>query len=120
VKLSKEEQALVLKHRQEQEEDKPKLQGFAKHNIYMVNDDCYQMGNWWFSQSARDEVIQDFIEHFDLAAKKGSKFVCFIIDKRQSWYDDDGYGIDNMSDQWAQENLQDITEIKPKTKRARK
>ena len=51
---------------------------------------------------------------FELACPAGTKFVCFIDEDGEAWYDDINYGIENMDADWAAKYLRDIQPIKKK------
>lgn len=114
MKLSEEEKKVILEMRKKKEDDKPKKIGFLKEDLFTIspNEDAHIFSNWILSREEKQKEIDEFINNFQLACPAGTKFVCFIDDGNESWFDDINYGIENMDNDWANKYLKDIKFIK--------
>jgi len=111
MKLSKEEQEMVLKLRAEKEAEKPVKSGVLKHNLYRVNEQRFTIDGWLFSEEEKAKIINRFDDRFTLIPK-GTEMVCYIEDGEESWYDDDS--LNGLSADWADENVTDIKKLRKK------
>lgn len=111
MKLTKEEEKLILKKRKEVDRNLPKKIGFLKHDLYSFDEPSYD--NYWIlDKKEKDLIVKDFLTHFELVVPAGSKFVCFINeDDKEQWFDDICYGIEGMPADWAKKNLKGIKRI---------
>lgn len=108
MKLTKEEKQLILAKRKSEQDDKPKKFAFARSNIYILRkriENSYSI----FDEDEKNSAIANA---FELVIPVGTKFVCFIDDNEESWYDDIGYGIEAMNHEWARKYLKNIRRIK--------
>lgn len=122
MKLTKAEQELILKKRKEEEESKPKLMGFLKESLYdfpTENGDselCYYEHNpsnfWLVNEELKEKWIKTFQASFNIVLPAGTKFVCYIQDGEELWFDDINYGIEEMDDKWAKIYLENIQQFK--------
>lgn len=116
MKLTKAEKKLIEelreKQRIEDEKNTPKFEGTLKHNLYVAEKGTFEISNWLLSEDELNEEIQSFRESFEIKIPAGSKFVCFVDNCDQSWYDDVCAGIENMSEEWAKDNLENIKPYK--------
>ena len=120
MKLTKKEKELILKKRAEEEALKPKKVGYLKEDLYSYENDegcnlkfyadC-ESGFWLCNKEQKNKWIEEFSKHFEIALKKGSKFVCYIDDDEDRWYDDHNYGVESMDAEWAQKFLENIENI---------
>jgi len=110
MKLTKVEKKLILERRRQQADNSPKKFGFLKEDLYTIDADLSIPKNygWIFSESTKNKIIKDFSDHFVLALKAGSQFHCFIRDDKEEWYDCEGYGIECLDNEWAEDHLIDI------------
>lgn len=118
MKLTKEEEAIILARREKEEANKPKKEGFLKENLYTVEGiDSWIYNDWFFSEQEKQKEIENFTNSFNPALKAGTRFICYInSENEESWYDDEGYGIEAMDADWAEEYLRDIAPIKSEKK----
>jgi tRNA G10 N-methylase Trm11 len=115
MRLTKAEKEFILEKRRQEEEQKPKKIGFLKEDIYDFNGYSLSQdirGCYYVSASLKDKMVTDFINSFTLGLKAGAKFVCFIEDNQEQWYDEENYGIEAKDTEWANERLYNITKIK--------
>jgi len=54
------------------------------------------------TRKAFEKVLEKHIDKLE----KGTPFVCYKNDGEESWYDDVNFGIEDMSSEWAKENLE--------------
>lgn len=114
MKLSKEEKELVIKLRAEKASEKPFKIAYAKHDLYIFHshDMNYEISGWLFSPEEKNEEIANFISEFELVVNKGVKFECYLGDDGiPSWYDTE-YGLEYLSEDWAEKNLEKFKLIK--------
>ena len=109
MKLTKEEEALILQMRVKEEENEVKKIGYAKHDIYANDDEEI------FSEEEMKKAIQEYTDSFHVVISKGDILDCFIINGEESWYDRD-YGLSDLPATWAKDNLEKIKNIKKKSK----
>ena len=112
--LTEEERQLILDKRTKEEAEKPKKTGILKENLYTISSDLDASGEygWLFSKSVKETIIKDFKSRFELALEKGAEFICYYRDDgSESWYDQENYGIEDMSADWAKEHLTNIKNI---------
>lgn len=121
MKLSKEEEQLILERRQQDDSDKVKRVGYLNRDLYQ-----YDVANacslsfradsdklfWLCDEKQKKKWKKKFNEHFKLVLKKGTQFVCFIWNGKENWYDNVDYGIECMDDKWALEYLENISDVK--------
>jgi len=113
MKLTEEEKQIILKKREKEDRNKPKKTGVAKTNIYTRIDIDFPIDSWFFNTTEKDDCIKKFADTFELAIKKGNSFSCFIDeDGEESWFDDIGYGFEQMNSEWAAKYLDNIRSIK--------
>lgn len=113
MKLTEEEKEIILAKRKEEEKLKPKKTAIAKANIYTRKDIDFPVDSWFFNTTEKDDCIKEFADTFELAIEKGDSFSCFLEeDGEESWYDNIGYGFENMSSEWAKKYLENIRPIK--------
>lgn len=120
MKLTLEEKELILKKRKEEDDEKPKKVGYLKEDLYSyANDrDCdlhfcsdLSMDFWLATEQQKENFIKEFVEHFKRVLKKGDKFVCFIVNGKEEWYDDVNYDVECMNKEWAETYLENIKSI---------
>lgn len=112
MKLSKEEKDLIFKKRAEEEAEKPVKIGFAKENLYKVND--YRNDNWFASESEKIALIKDFENYIELSVPKGTEFECYIDNNEEFWCDTFSGLFSEMPSDWAEKYLDKIKVIKRK------
>lgn len=110
MKLTKEEQQIILDLRKSKEKDKPKLMGFCKEDFYVSN-----LANlnvpWLLTKSEKEDIEKNFSNNFKMVVPQNSRFVCFIDELGEEWYDEI-YGIEGMGGEWARKYLKDIKPYK--------
>lgn len=98
--------------------NKPCKMGFLKHDMYEFYDEKYPRPKYMkCTKENKDKIIQEFSEKFEKIAEKGAKFVCYKDEERARiagteylWYDENGF-FEEMDDEWAKENLDNIVDI---------
>jgi hypothetical protein len=121
MKLTEKEKSDILKSRTEAEDKLPKMVGYAKEDLYQVND--YIKDSWFASASERKEIINDFSNNFiELSVPAGAEFECYITENgEECWYDTTDSGLFAAMDaEWARKYLKDIKPIKKKKKKKKK
>jgi len=111
--LTAEEEQLILKKREEEknqkredeESQKPKKTGVLKHDLYDFSP--VRIYERLFSDQERKAAIENFEDRFTLVAKAGAIFDCYIDNGVEGWYDRE-YGLEDLSEKWAKENLTNI------------
>jgi hypothetical protein len=124
MKLTSEEKELVLKHREQNALNKPQKVGYLKMDLFSYDTDFGSGGNglafyresdnglWLCDKEVMKTWVRQFKEHFKLEIPKGIKFVCFIDkDGKESWFDDENYGMEDRSRGWAETFLEKIYEL---------
>jgi len=112
--LDIEELKLIIAHREK--ESRVVKEGFLKEDLYTFDSSKgysgihyhINMGDEYFTSEQVDDVVNDFKSHFKLALEKGTRFVAFWYYDSLMWYDDVGYGIEEMEDDWAEKYLEPI------------
>lgn len=99
------------------EEDIVRKIGYLKEDYYSFDSD----GNgfvfsqpytdfWLLTKKEKIKLINQFESKFELVLLKGTKFNCYVIDGKECWFDDVGYGVEMMNSKWAEKNLENINE----------
>lgn len=109
--LTEDEKQLILDNRKKKEAVKPKKIGFLKEDLFRVKEKTFNISSFLLTLSKVNEEITKFSGRFEFIAPKRTKFVCFIDFEAEFWYDDEGFGIENMSNAWGECYLTDIKEI---------
>ncbi len=113
--LTDEEKQLILDKRAKEESEKPKKSGQLKHDLYFVahNDVGFLRDSRYsfVTQQQIDDLIELIKCNFVLTVPKGTKFICFIEHNNESWYDDEGYGVEEMSKYWANDHLEEFQSL---------
>lgn len=121
MKLTEEEKRLVLEKRKKEEIKLTKKIGYLKEDLYHFSLDDLQLELYYLvTQEQKEDIIKYFSNNFELVAKKGDPFDCYIEeDGRESWYDRE-WGIGGMSAEWANNFLENISNVpKRRTKKCR-
>lgn len=105
--LTIEEKALIKKHREEQDHDKPKKIGYLKENLYQFTDEMknYPTDYRTYTKNEVDEFIQIFSNSFRHCLDKNSIFDCYIDNNIESWYDRVDGTVEGETQSWAMKNL---------------
>jgi hypothetical protein len=113
MKLTSKEQALINKLRKEEQDKLPKKIGYAKENLYQVND--FPEVNWFISESEKQDIIENLTTNYiELSAPAGTIFDCYIDDGEESWYDQADGLFSGMDTKWATKYLTNIKTVKRK------
>lgn len=116
MKLTKEEEQIILRYRAEQDGRKPKKEGFLKTDLY-----TYEYGEdwerdtqfWLYTEKELEIARKEFENSFKRVLKKGTRFICFINESgTESWFDDVNYGVEGQDKAWAKLYLTNIRDIK--------
>lgn len=126
MKLTEEEKELILKKREEEEAKLPKFKANLKHDLFCINAgrpeirihirDIVNDYGWYTPQEALDKISKKFNERMQELSrpilKKGAEFVCYIENGFESWYDYEGWGVEERDSDWAKQNLENIRPYK--------
>lgn len=124
MKLTKEEKELILKKREEEDNNKPKFTGEAKHDLYYLKSGRPEIiidlssvvrdHGWVFSKKILDKIIVSVNAQINQSlikvSDKADMFDCFIMGGDELWYDRKGY-IEESPETWARENLENIKPV---------
>lgn len=102
-------------------EDRVVKIGYLKEDLY----DFHSNGNgngivfrrnwaklcWLNTKKEKENIIKDFKSRFELVLPAGTKFVCFLYEGREEWYDDVNYGLEGMDAAWAEKYLEKIINV---------
>jgi hypothetical protein len=102
---------------QKEEGEKPIKTGELKHDLYCFDSNAvkYHMNNMEYWMVTKEEVdlfiatVEKLCCSLDL--KKGAKFICFLEDGGESWYDDVNYGVEGVGADWAEKHLTNIKKV---------
>jgi hypothetical protein len=89
--------------------------GYLKCDLYNFHSDSgdrmefrVSWGKSWLkTKEEKEGCIKQFEKRFELVLRKGAKFIKFADD---GWFDDENYGVESMSDEWADMYLENIQE----------
>lgn len=112
MELTEEEIQIILDKRKKEEPEKPEKVGYLKVNLYYR--DCRQIeDNWLYTESGKDEAVQEFADSFDQIGTIGDEFDCYLdANGNEEWYDqNDGY-CNGMDAEWAKTHLRKIKKVK--------
>jgi len=101
------------------EEDKVVKTGILKHDLFCYpidfgyNDGVsyYYPANWPATKKEIRDIILNFKNRCCVILPKGTKFLCFIVDGEESWYDEENRVVVDTTKEWAEEHLENISEI---------
>lgn len=120
MKLTDKEKEIIKKLRDEEENEKPYREAFLKHDLW--TSECFDRdsdlalenpfkNDHGFPQITKAEVdgiIKVFKESFEKILDKGARFVSYIDDGEELWYDCVGYGIEGVDNYWAEKHLENF------------
>jgi len=115
MKLTLEEEKLIMENRKKEEVNKPKKHGILKHDLFYINSrypeiridirDIIEKYGWFIPKLALDEIKTRCLNHtYQIIVKKGTKFDCYIDDSEELWSDAEGVGVEEMNAEWAKKN----------------
>jgi hypothetical protein len=109
--------ALAAKKHEEEEaaENCVKREGFLKEDLYSYDktvvselEESGFLEFWLYTAKEKETII---FNSFALVLKKGTRFVCFIDNGKESWFDDVNYGIEEMDAYWAGKYLENVRDV---------
>lgn len=78
-----------------------------KHDLFLLREKRIY-GNWVNEKELEEIKNNLYIMH----VPKGTEFECIMLDNKWNmWFDCDGVGLEEMSDEWANENLENIESV---------
>lgn len=91
--------------------------GFLKHDLYykahlMTDDDVFEFEYGVMTLSEVKKAIEDFKNKFELVLKKGTKFLSYMRNGEEYWFDCANHGLEDMSLKWANKHLMLIQTVK--------
>jgi hypothetical protein len=121
MKLTEEEKQIILEKRKQENWDRPKIQGFLRHDL--TENPFYGSSNfgkhfppeYYITKEEFLDGIEKIKKEFDddLTISKGSRFVCYIDeDGTEEWYDGVNFGIEGMGEEWSKKHLENIRKIR--------
>jgi hypothetical protein len=115
MKLSKEEEQLIIKHRDAVEAGKAKKEGFLKKDLYAYDykEEWKENSDFWlYTVEDVREAINELKRSLTVVLKKGTRFICYIDNGVEEWYDDENFGIEGEDATWSKKYLENIRKIK--------
>lgn len=126
IEVTEEEKTLIEKRREEKNSLKIKKIGFLKHDLYGFKDDycSYEVDMLSYldeyDKYCTKEIKQKMLNELDDALKivitKGNKFCCLIRDNVEHWFEESsfvgGTSFYSLTKKWAENNLENIQDIK--------
>lgn len=99
-----------------EEEEKVVKTGRLKNDLYEFPDNMFNLDSYsseyWFSEADVNVLVDKFRSLFEVIVKKGTKFVCYVYDGEESWYqDEESYVMEDMSAEWAKKHLENIEDV---------
>lgn len=126
MKLTQEEKELIIAKRKAEDETKPKKTGILRQSLFILSSPSPEITfnvqhiidkekGWWISRDSILGIVEQIKDELmsEVVAPAGTKFVCYIVNGEELWYDDHNIDIEEMDSDWAQKHL---TDIKPITK----
>ena len=89
-------------------ESVPIKEGYLKEDLYHFSSHYESPPDWLTTKQEKDNHIQKYIERFELAIPKGTKFFCYFIDLTECWCDTINYGVEDQNKEWASKYLENI------------
>jgi hypothetical protein len=114
MKLTKEEQKIILDKRAKEDANKPKKIGYLTNDLYTSKNQSYKIDSWVFDEFEKNEIIKNFTESIIKVCSAGDIFDCFIDDGEEQWY---GGVIEGRPKKWAEKYLSDIRTIVRKSRK---
>lgn len=111
MELTQEEIELVLNFRKEKELKTPTKTGILKHDLYIVE---YKGVNYKLvTENMFQSLFEEFKNSFEVALKKGTKFVCRTRYDFEEWDEVEMEDVEiwdstPRSKEWAEEHLENI------------
>lgn len=114
--LTTEEKALIKKHREEQDLNKPTKIGYLKEDLYQFTDEMtpYPTDYHTYTKDETNNLIQVFSKSFTVCLKKNSILDCYEDNGIESWYDRVDGSVDGASTPWATKHLTKIKSVRRK------
>lgn len=105
-------------------ENEPIKRGFLKHNLYEDPRTCSLDRKYVTEEQRADrreyvlnccsndsESIALVLNCFPLKVRSQFPFVCYEFDGEERWFQEGGGDLENMSSEWAMQNLEDIGKL---------
>ncbi len=97
--------------------DKVIKTGELKHDLYYFDfkdvSSLAQDMEFWATKEELDIFIKDVMSLApSLNLKKGDSFSCYHYSYEDMWFDDDGVGMEEMPNEWAEKHLINIKDVK--------
>jgi hypothetical protein len=112
--MSPAELRALADNKEKDEVDRPVKTGTLKFDLYDFDDfdlDWYYTFDpecMYFTKEEVDQCVKELPSKFKIVLSKGTKFVCYLENDRDSWYDTSNYGVERMSNKWAEKHLENI------------
>jgi hypothetical protein len=121
MELTKEEEEIILAKRRKEDEFKPKKTGILKHDLFPLGirgnelrfdiSDIIKDHGWFITKQVvlgiTGQVKKQLLTQI---IPDGTKFLCYIRDGDEFWYDEND-NISEMDSEWADENLINIKTV---------
>lgn len=120
MKLTKQEEKLILEKRALEEAQKPKKVGILKHDLYYFSErypevrfsveDLVKENLWWLTKDTILSIVENIKGELlsGILIKEGTLFECYIDGGVEEWYDTTNTGIEGYGSEWANKNLINI------------
>lgn len=125
MKITEEEKELILRKREKDLEDSIYRSAISKCDLYYCSFDqmgCCGSGIMFVEEFDYSFVSKEDIEKalekikniYDsyLVLKKGTKFVSYLENGVEEWYDDERFGIEGMENDWAEKYLTNFKQLR--------
>lgn len=134
MKLKNNEIDLIINKREKNFYEKPYREAFLKHDLYACDSfDRCGLFVWYnelgfennndqnviaFTKEKVDEIIDILKNKFKpiTELKRGTRFISFLEKNEdihdEIWFDDNGYGLEEMNFQWAEKNLENFNNLR--------
>ena len=92
--------------------ERPVKKATLKHDLYHINGEIrlYDHLEWFSTLEEVNNFIQSYIKN-DIDLKKGAVFTCFDDNGNDSWFDDEGFGVEGAGQEWADKHLENIKDV---------
>ena len=115
-KMSTDEIKAELRRREEAD-SRPVKEGFLKTDLFHHGGvfrtlDCPGLSDPWFLTPGEvNTVVKAYKRSFEKILSAGARFLCYIEDGKESWWDEIGEEIEGASAEWAVVHLENIREV---------
>jgi len=82
---------------------------FLKHDLYNFDPDKVELlPQWYITKEQIEAQMSNIKMGISLILPKGTEFECYLVNGKESWFDTANYGIEDMPEDWAKQNLENF------------